>query len=145
MRTGGWTPDPSPNPTAAAGSAGGDQRRRTEDVQWLRRADRAVRLLAVLDHRQQRATRRQRGAVQHVHVPRPLLRAVAGVEPAGLVVGAVGARGQLAVALLAGQPDLDVVLLGGRRAQVADGDVLHPIVEAERLGDPLLNREDAVV
>ena len=47
----------------------------------------------------------------------------ADLEPARLVVGRVRARGQLAVAALAGQPRLAVVLLGRRGAEIVDRDV----------------------
>ena len=112
----------------------------------LRRPHRAVGLLAVLDQRQQRAAGGEGGAVQRVHVPRPPdAGAVADVEPPRLEVGGVGAGRQLPVALLAGQPDLDVVLLGGGGAEVAHRDVLHLVVEPQLLGDLLLDREQLVV
>ena len=56
----------------------------------------------------------------------------------GLVVGGVRARGDLAVALLGREPRLDVVLLGGGRAEVADRDVHHPVRQPEALDDLLL-------
>ncbi len=71
--------------------------------------------------------------------------AVPRAEAPRLVVGRVRARGELAVALLAGDPCLAVELARGRGAQVADRDVDDPVRDLERLEDPLLDREDALV
>ena len=80
------------------------------------------------------------------HVARAAaLGAVADVQAPGLEVGRVRARSELAVALLARQPRLAVVLLGRRGAEVADRDVHHPVGQLERLQDVLLDREKAVV
>ena len=64
-----------------------------------------------------------RRPVERVQTLGPLLAAHPDVQAPGLVVGGVRAGGQLAVALLGGQPGLAVVLLGGRVAEVGDGDV----------------------
>ena len=70
---------------------------------------------------------------------------VADVEAAGLVVGRVRARGELAVAALAGQPGLEVVLLGRRGAEVVDGDRHHAVGDLEVLQDRLLDRQQPLV
>src|SRR6266545_2127574 len=68
-------------------------------VQRLRDGDGAVRLLAVLEQRDDRAPDRDRRAVERVDVARGALGgAVADVEPPGLEVGRVGGRRELAVA-----------------------------------------------
>ena len=77
-------------------------------------------------------------AVERVHEARPLVGPVAAVQAPRLEVGAVRARGDLAVALLAGHPGLEVVLLGGRSAQVAGGDVDHAVGDAQAGEDVLL-------
>src|SRR5256885_4987635 len=78
----------------------------------------AVVALAVLEQRDDRAADRHRRAVERVHRrrPAPALGPVAHGEATGLVVGRVRARGQLAEALLPGQPGLEVVLLRCRGA-----------------------------
>ena len=75
----------------------------------------------------------------------PSLRAHATAEAPRLVVRRVGAARQLAVAALARQPDLDVVLLRRRGTEVAGRDVRDAVVQAERLRDLLLDREQPVV
>ena len=100
----------------------------------------------LLKHGDDGTRARHGGAVERVEDLRTaLLRTEAGVEAAGLIVGAVRAAGQLAEALLAREPDLDVVLTGGRGAEVADGDVDHAVREAERLRNRLLDREQMQV
>ena len=69
---------------------------------------------------------------------RPRPRPVADVEPARLEVGRVRRRGQLAEALLPGQPRLAVVLLGRRGAEVGHGDVDDAVGDPERGEDLLL-------
>ena len=69
----------------------------------------------------------------------------ADAEPPRLEVGGVRARGQLAVASLAWQPRLAVVLLGGRAAELADGDVHDAVGELQLAQDLLLDRQDALV
>ena len=73
----------------------------------------------------------------------PVRPAVADVEPARLEVGRVRGRGELAVALLARQPRLAVVLLGGRGAEVVDRDVDDAVRDLERLQDLLLDARAA--
>src|SRR5438045_1771954 len=87
--------------------------------QHLGHHDAPVGLLVVLDHRDQPATDRDGGAVEGVDEVRALfaLLAVADVEAAGLVVGAVARAGDLAVfarLAAAGHPGLEVELaIGG--------------------------------
>src|SRR5207248_5953226 len=94
-------------------TARGDLRWRSPGMEYGRDLDRPVVALPVLDDRDDRAADRHRGAVQRMDEPRRrlLLGPVAGVQPARLVVGRVRAGGELAVALLPGEPGLDVVLL----------------------------------
>ena len=73
------------------------------------------------------------------------VRPVADVQPAGLEVGRVRGRGELAVALLGRQPGLEVVLLGRRVAEVVDRDVDHAVGDLERLEDLLLDRQQPLV
>ena len=61
------------------------------------------------------------------------LGAVADVERARLVVGAVGARHQLLVLALEGKPGLEVVLLGRRVVERARDDGHDAVGDAERL------------
>ena len=101
--------DVRPGYSAARISAGAPKPCSTSGI-----GDAAVALLVRLEHGDERARRRDGGAVERVQVAHALLAAVARVEPARLVVGGVRARRELAVAALARQPGLDVVLLGGR-------------------------------
>src|SRR5690349_11164976 len=71
--------------------------------------------------------------------------AEAGTEAARLVVGRVRAGGELAVAALARDPGLAVVLLRRRGAEVADGDVDDAVGDLELAEDPLLDRQQALV
>src|SRR5262245_24479210 len=88
-----------------------------------------------------------RGAVQRVDDLRALLAfgAVTDAEASRLEVGRVRGRGHLAVALLMWEPGLDVVLLRGRGAEAAGGDVHDAIGQAERTDDLLLDREQPLV
>src|SRR5215208_1251317 len=54
-------------------------------------------------------------------------------DAAGLVVGAVRGRGELPVGALGGDPGLAVELAGGRGAEVAGGDVDHPVGQLKGL------------
>src|SRR5215218_1791616 len=112
-----------------------------------RLASRTLELLAVLDQGDDRAPDGAGGAVQGVDRAGrlPLSRAVTRAEAAGLVVGRVRARGQLAIAALARDPGLAVVLLRRRGAEVADGDVDDAVGDLERAEDPLLDRQQAFV
>src|SRR5829696_3892978 len=66
-------------------------------------------------------------------------------EATRLVVRGVRAGGQLAIALLARDPRLAVVLLGRRRPEVAGGDRDHPVGNLELGQDALLDREQTLV
>src|SRR5207253_1961860 len=66
-------------------------------------------------------------------------------EPPGLVVGAVGARRQLPVLLLTGEPRLEVDLLRRRRAELSRADVHQSVRDAESLHDLLLDRDEELV
>ena len=116
-------------------------------MQHFRHSDAAVVPLVVLDDRDDRPADRDRCSVQRVHVPRRLALGgpLADVEAAGLEVGRVGGRGELAEAALPGQPGLEVVLLRRRCAEVVDGDVDDAVGKLERSEDLLLYREQALV
>src|SRR5258708_17870189 len=77
----------------------------------LRDLDAAIVALIVLHDRDQGAADRQAGTVEGMHEPGLLLarRAEARLHAPGLEVAAIGAARDLAVAVLAGQPNLDVV------------------------------------
>src|SRR5580693_1490503 len=105
----------------------------------------AVLALPVLQQRDDSATHRYRGPVESVQNLHALLAAQPNVQAPRLVVGRVRARRQLAIAPLARQPRLAVVLLRRRVTEVADGDVDYAIGQLERGEDLLLDREDALV
>src|SRR6185312_17358323 len=63
----------------------------------------------------------------------PLLRAEAAIHPARLEVAAIGAARNLAIGLLPGQPDLDVVGLARGEAHVAGAEKHDPVGEPEAL------------
>ena len=109
---------------------------RPEPLQHLGNCDRARLVLEVLHDRQQR-TRGSARSVQSVHGLELALAPEPDVQPAGLVVGRVRARGDLPVALLHREPGLDVVLLGRGRTKVTDRDVHDPVRQPEFLGDLL--------
>ena len=71
--------------------------------------------------------------------------AAPGVEPAGLEVGAVGGRGELAVAALRGDPRLAVELALGRQAEVAGRHVDHAVGELELVEELLLPLQQPLV
>ena len=75
----------------------------------------------------------------------PSLVTEADVQPPSLVVGRVRAGGDLPVALLARDPGLDVVLLGGGRSEIAGGGDHDPVGDAEAGDDVLLDGEDLLV
>src|SRR5687768_10121041 len=68
-------------------------------------------------------------------------RSIPTIEPPSLKVGRVRAGSDLSVALLARDPRLAVVLLRGRRAEVANRDVDDPVGDLESAEDLLLDRE----
>src|SRR5439155_12508195 len=78
-------------------------------------------LLAVLDHRDERAAHRQPRAIECVaEVGTPAaLRPILEIQTPRLKRLAVGARGDLAVLPLPRQPDLEIVALGGGEPHVA--------------------------
>ena len=122
---------------AARRSIGGGNHLAAAHERAQRRRDhhRAVLLLVVLEDRDQGAAHRQAGAVQRVHELglAGALRPVLDVGAAGLERLAVRARRDLAVGLLARQPDLDVVGLGGLEAHVAGGQAHRAIRQLEPL------------
>ena len=89
---------------------------------------------------------RHGGPVQGVHESeRPAPVTEADVQPPGLIVGRVRAGGDLPVALLARDPCLDVVLLGGGRPEITGGGDHDPVGDAEAGDDVLLDGEDLLV
>src|SRR5439155_13370414 len=105
---------------------------------------RPILALEVLQHCEQPAVG-CRSAVERVHGLRPAVRAEANLQPARLEVSRIRAGGDLAVALLAREPRLDVVLPRRRRAEVARGDVDDAIRQADRLDELLLDCEEPLV
>src|SRR5262245_45789501 len=89
----------------------------------------AVGLLAVLEQGDQGAADREAGTVQRVHEPGLALAlgAIAGAHPARLEVAAVRAAGDLAIAPLARQPDLNVVRLARGKARIAAAQQHHAV------------------
>src|SRR5581483_3796911 len=65
--------------------------------------------------------------------------------PSRLVVGRVRGRGELAVALLPGEPAFDVVLLHGGCPEVAGGDVDDAVRDVEPADQLLLDLEQPLV
>ena len=81
-----------------------------------------------------------------MHEPRSLLarRAVADIQPARLIVGAVRRAGDLAILAVlaaAGHPGFEIELAVGRPAQVARADVEHAVRDAQRLKQVFLDRQ----
>src|SRR5207302_2434244 len=110
--------------------------------------DRTVRLLPVFQDGDHGTPDRQAAAVQRVHEARLLLRSrpEADLRTARLEIRERRARADLAVRLLARQPDLQVVRLLRGEPQVARAKRNHPVVEAQptqrllRIVDELLER-----
>ena len=71
--------------------------------------------------------------------------AAADVEPPGLELGAVGGRGELAVAALGRDPRLAVELALRRQAEVAGRDVDHAVGELELVEELLLPLQQPLV
>src|SRR5215470_18552392 len=80
-------------------------------AEHLGHGDRAALVLEVLHDREQGPGGRP-GPVERVHELELAVAAEPDVQPAGLIVGGVRARGDLAVPPLGWEPGLDVVLLG---------------------------------
>src|SRR6266702_6917783 len=123
---------------------GPEPARRAELPQRLGHRDAAVLVLEVLEQRDHRA-RGDRGAVERVHVLELAAAADADLQAPRLVVRRVRGRGDLAVALLAGEPRLDVVLLRGGGTEVARSDVDDAVRQTELLHELLLDREQPLV
>src|SRR3954447_19726111 len=121
-----------------------ERARRTELPERLRDRDRAAVVLEVLHQRDHRP-RGHGGAVQRRDGLELAVAPGADPEAPRLVVRRVGGRGQLPVALLAGEPAFDVVLLRRRRAEVAGRDVHDAVREAELLDQRLLDLEQVLV
>ena len=103
--------------------------------QYPGQSDAAIGLLIVLHHGHQRAAHGQAGAVQGMGQPGPaaVLRLATDAGAAGLKVGAVGAGRDLPVAVLAGQPDFDVIGLGRGKAQVCCAERNHTVGQFQKL------------
>src|SRR5437763_4226038 len=80
-------------------------------TQCLGHRDGAVTLLVILEHSDQRATDREARSVERMHEARPLpfRRPKARLHAAGLQLAAIGAARDLAIGVLARQPDPDAV------------------------------------
>src|SRR2546430_4409611 len=129
-----------PPPAPAAASARGEPHEPIHvGSKRLRDGDGAIGLLVVLDHRHYRPPDGEPGAVQRRAVFRPAatVRAEAdlGAPPTERVI--VGARRDLTIAGLPGQPRLDVVALRGAESEIADATLDHPIRNLEALQDGL--------
>src|SRR5690606_9837151 len=87
----------------------------------LRNCDAAVGVLIVLHHRDQRAADGDAGAVQRMDEagPLPFGRTIASLHAPRLEIAADRTGRNLAIGVLAGQPDLDVVGLLRAEAHVA--------------------------
>src|SRR6266568_7501427 len=117
-----------------------------ERAQDLRHGDGSVRLLVVLQDRDDPAGRRHRTRVERVgneFVPTDLPRA--DVQAPRLVVRAVAATDDLAVLLLPRKPRLDVVLLRGDRADVPRADVDDAVWNLQGAIDRLAVRSELLV
>ena len=116
-------------------------------LQRVRHRDRAVCLLVVLHHRDQRAADRDAGAVERVDEARDLavLAAIARVHAPRLEVAADRAGRNLAVHVLARQPDLDVVGLLRGKAHVAGAQRDDAVMQVEPLQHLLGAGEHALV
>ena len=103
-------------------------------MQRLGDGDAAVGLLVGLDQRHEQAGQCSAAAVEDVRVPVFAVGIlVAQVHPAGLVVFAVGATGDLEVVALARCPHLDVVGGGAAEAHVGGAKLEDAVVQVERL------------
>src|SRR5712691_4197645 len=97
--------------------------------------DRAVMALEVLEDRDHRAAKREAGAVEGMHRARALAscRPVARLHALGLERAAIRAARNLAVGVLAREPDLDIVGLARGESHIAGRQEHDAIGEAEAL------------
>src|SRR5688572_2729582 len=97
--------------------------------------DRSILLLIVFEDGDQRAPDRKAGAIERVDEARTLLArlAAARLHAPRLELAAVGAARDLAIGVLAGQPDLDVKSLLRREAHVAGAQRDDAVRQAEAL------------
>src|SRR5438552_657801 len=102
--------------------------------QRLGNHDTAVALLIVLQNRNDRAAERQARAVERVYEACPFLRgAIADVRAPRLEIEEVRARRDLAICLLPGQPNLEVVRFRAGEPEVAGRQRHAPVGKIERL------------
>src|ERR1700693_4296477 len=96
-------------------------------------SDAAVSLLIIFQNRYHRAADGSAGTVERVHDLGLALRVApeANLRAARLKVGAVRARTDFPVAVLSGQPDLDVIALGCVEADVAGTKRDHAVRQTE--------------
>src|SRR5215472_3175604 len=104
-------------------------------LEHIRYCHGAVAPLIVLEHGDERATDREAGAVEGVHEagPLPFFGTESRLHAPRLELAAVGAARNLAIGILAGQPDLDVIGLARGKTHVAGAEQHHPIGETETL------------
>ncbi len=114
-------------------------------AQGLRHGDRAVLVLVGLEDRDDRAGDGGQGAVEGGDGRRAVVAARADVEAAGLELGAVGRRGELAPALAGRDPRLAVELARRAQPEVARGGVDHAVAELELVEELLLPRQQPLV
>src|SRR5438552_2616629 len=115
-------------------------------AQRLRDRHRAVRVLVILQDRDEAAGGRHRRRVQRVrhelvpaHLPRP------DVQPARLVIRAVAASDHLAVGLLPRGPGFDIVLLRRDGTDVARADIHGAVGDLQRAVDALAVRAELLM
>src|SRR6185437_9937385 len=86
--------------------------------------DGAVGTLIVLKHGDEGAADRETGAVQGVHeaYALPFFRPEARLHAAGLELAAIGAARYLAIGVLPGQPDLEIISLARGEAHIAGAE-----------------------
>lgn len=82
---------------------------------------RSIGLLAIFQNRDQAAANSEAGAVERMHEFgfAPGCRAETGIHAAGLKIATDGNRADLAVGVLAGQPDLQIMGFCGAKAHIA--------------------------
>src|SRR6185437_15545580 len=97
--------------------------------------DRAVGLLVIFEHGDERAPNSEARAVERVDEARALARLgpEARIHAPRLILAAIGAAGDLAIGVLAGQPDLDVIGLARGCAHIAGAEQHHAIRKVEPL------------